>query len=180
VKSVRAAALFLTFLLWAAPAGRCLGEAKPWTGGMFMESCGFADAAFLPAAGCLSVGLFLEPLALPAFNPAVFAGMLLPVAPWQADALALRAGLELTLFDARLPWLYRTFYAALRWSPALGAGLLYRLDGSGLRFTLSASPLRIRAGDAVFTLCSPELLLDEQGRPQGWGAVLFQAALFRF
>ena len=177
---MRTAALLLTFLLWAATPGRCLGEAKPWTGGMFAESCGFADAALLPAAGCLSGGLFLEPLAFPAFNPAIFAGMLLPVAPFQADALCLRAGLALTLFDARLPWLRRTFYAALRWSPALGAGLLYRLDGSGLRFTLAASPLRVRAGDAVFTLCSPELLLDEQGRSQGWGAVLFQAALFLF
>ena len=147
---------------------------------MFVESCGFAEASFLPAAACLGAGLFLEPFALPAFNPAVFAGMLLPVAPYQADAFCLRAGLALTLFDARLPWLRRTFYAALRWSPALGAGLLCRLDGSGLRFTLAASPLRLRAGDAVFTLCGLELLLDEQGRPQGWGAVLFQAALFLF
>lgn len=123
---MRTVALLLAFLLWASSPARCVGEAKPWTGGMFVESCGFAEASFLPAAACLGAGLFLEPFALPTFNPAVFAGMLLPVAPFQADALCLRAG------------------------------------------------------DALFTLCSLELLLDEQGRPQGWGAVLFQAALFLF
>jgi hypothetical protein len=177
---MRAALLLLPLLLWAAPPARCLGEVKPWNGGFFVESCGFAEAAFLPPAACLSAGLFLEPLALPAGNPAVFAGILLPVAPCQAEDLTLRAGLALTLFDARLPWLLRTFYAALRWSPALGAGLLYRLDSAGLRFSLAASPLRLRAGDAIFTLCSPELLLDQRGGTRGWGLVLFQAALFLF
>jgi hypothetical protein len=176
----RTAVLLLTLLLSTAPPGRCLGEAKPWAGGFFVESGGFAEPSFLPAAGCLGAGLFLEPLALPALNPAVFAGVLLPVAPFQADDLSLRAGAMLTLFDARLPWLPQTFYAALRWSPALGAGLLYRLDGSELRFTLAVSPLRIRAGDAVFTIGSLELLIDAQGSGRGWGAVLFQAALFFF
>jgi hypothetical protein len=178
---MRAAAFLLALLLWAAPPARCLGgEARPWTGGLFVESCGFAEAAFLPPAACLSAGLFLEPLALRAVNPAVFVGILVPAAPCQGENLALRTGLALTLFDARLPWLLRTFYAALRWSPAIGAGLLYRLDGSGLRFTVAASPLRLRAGDAIFTLCSPELLLDEQAGIRGWGLVLFQAALFLF
>jgi hypothetical protein len=177
---MRNLALLLSLLLWAAPFGRCLGEAKPWAGGFFAESGGYAEPSFLPSATCLSAGLFLEPLALPALNPAVSAGILLPVAPYQADALVLRANLALTLFDARLSWLRRTFYAALAWSPAVGAGLLYRLDGSVFRFTLSASPLRLRAGDAVFTLCSPELLLDPQGSPRGWGLGLFQAALFLY
>jgi hypothetical protein len=177
---MRAAALFLTLLLLCAPPGRCLGEAKPWTGGFFVESGGYAEPSFLPPASCLGAGLFLEPLALRALNPALFAGVLFPVAPCQADVVALRAGLAMTLFDARLSWLQRTFYAALAWSPAFGAGLLYRPDGSSLRFALAASPLRLRAGDAVFTLCSPELLLDDRGSPRGWGLVLLQAALFLF
>jgi len=177
---MRTAVLFLTLLLSATPSGRCLGQAKPWAGGFFVESSGFAEPSLLPPAGCLGAGLFLEPLALPALNPAVFAGVLLPVAPYRAEDLSLRAGATLTLFDAPLPWLHQTFYAALRWSPALGAGLLYRFDGSALRFTLAASPLRIRAGDAVFTIGSLELLVDAQGSGRGWGAVLFQAALFFF
>lgn len=180
MRPMRNAALILSLLLWAAPCGRCLGEAKPWTGGFYTESGGYAEPSLLPAASCLSFGLFLEPLALPALNPAVFAGLLLPVAPFRPEALALRGGLTLTLFDARLSWLQRTFYAALAWSPALGAGLLYRPDGSVLRFALNAAPLRLRAGDALFTLCSPELLLDAQGSALGWGLVLFQAALFLY
>lgn len=177
---MRTAALLLAILLSAAPPGRCLGEARPWSGGLFLESSGYAEAAFLPAAACLGVGLFLEPLSLPALNPAAFAGLLLPVAPCRPDALCLRAGLALSLFEARLSWLRRTFYAALAWSPALGAGLLWRMDGSGLRFTLAASPLRLRAGDALFTIGGLELLLDAQGSALGWGLVLFQAALFLF
>jgi hypothetical protein len=177
---VRTAALFLTVLLAVPTHGRCLGQDKPWSGGFFLESSGYADPALLPAAGCLGTGLFLEPLAIPALNPCVLAGILLPVAPCRGDAAALRAALALTLFDARLGWLRRTFYAALAWSPALEAGLLYRTDGSCLRFTLAASALRLRAGDAMFTIGSLHLLLDGRGSPKGWGLVLFQAALFLY
>jgi hypothetical protein len=177
---MRTAAALLAVLLSAASPGHCLGALKPWSGGMYVESSGFADAAFLPAAGCLSAGLFLEPLALRAGNPALFAGILLPVAPYQAGAFCLRAGAALTLFDARLARLQETFYAALAWSPAVGAGLLYRIERPALRFTLAASPVRIRAGDALFTFGSLELLLDDRGGVCGWGAVLFQAALFLF
>jgi hypothetical protein len=177
---MRAAALFLAILIAAPSNGRCLGQAKPWTGGFFLESSGYADTAFLPAASCLGAGLFLEPLALPTLNPCLLTGILLPVAPCRRDAMAVRSALALTLFDARLSWLRRTFYASLAWSPALEAGLLYRADGSALRFTLAASPLRLRAGDGLFTLGSLGLLLDEQGSPRGWGLVLFQAALFLY
>ena len=177
---MRFAGVLLSLFLAAAAQGDCLGEAKPWAGGFSIETCGFSDTGLLPAAGCLSAGLFLEPFAWPAFNPAIFSGILLPVAPFQKEALALRLGAELTLFDTPAPWLRQAFYTALRWSPALGAGMLYRLDGSALRFTLAASPLRIRAGDAVFTLGGLELLFDAEGSARGWGAVVFKAALFLF
>jgi hypothetical protein len=171
---MRAALLLLPLLLWAAPPARCLGEAKPWNGGLFVESCGFAEAAFLPPAACLSAGLFLEPLALPAGNPAVFAGILLPVAPGQTGDLTLRAGLALTLFDARLPWLCAPLHrtpvepgagraCSTGWTarPALHAGRLPPACEPGTQSSRSA----------------PRAAVDKRGRPRGWGQST-QAALF--
>jgi len=156
-----------------------LGQDKPWFGGIYTQSSGYSTETGLPAAAWFGAGLFLEPFGFRALNPALAAGVLLPVSPFQAQAARLQVSAWLSLYDFELPLLKRTFYAALRWSPAVGAEYQLGLAHGDMSWALLAAPLRIRAGAAVVTLGEIQLFLRPEP-PQGWGVGLFQAMLFLF
>ena len=175
-------ALVLAAALLVLPAARApgLGTEKPWLGGVYAGTCGFSEPTGLPAAEYLAVGLFLEPFSLPALNLAAGGGFLLPLAPWGVDGVRLQLMGDLTIVDVPAPGLERIFYNSLCWSPGVGAELLVSLDFATASFALLVSPLRFRAGDGVFTLCSAHLFLEPGPALAGWGLTLFQASLFIF
>jgi hypothetical protein len=170
----------LLVLVLLLPAGRseALGARKPWWTGLYAGTCGFSEATGLPEAEYLATGIFIEPLSIRLLNPALFCGILLPIAPFQVEGVRFQFGGELTLVDLQARALKDYFYNTICFSPALGAEYLLSPDLRSASFDLSISPLRFRAGDGVFTVCSLHLFLDQGPRFGGWGLMLFKAALF--
>ena len=173
-------ASLLVVLLLLVPVGRgeALGAKKSWWIGLYAESCGFSEATRLPEAEYLATGVFCEPFSIRVFNPALFCGILLPIAPFQGEGVRFQLGGELTLIDLPAEALQDFFYNTICLSPALGAECLLKPDLSSALFDVIISPLRFRAGDGVFTLCSLHLFLEPGPRFGGWGFMLFKAALY--
>jgi hypothetical protein len=169
----------LYLLVWAFPANS-LGAEKPWFGGIYTSFRGFSEQTGLPAAEYMAVGLFAEPLAIHILNPALGIGLLLPLSPSTDGGLRLQLALDLTLADIPVSFLKNRFYLSSFWSPGLEAECLIPFDFDTARFALVGSPLRARSGDAVFTVASVALLLDQEARLKGWGITLFKASLFLF
>jgi hypothetical protein len=170
--------LFVLLVPGAAAGG--LGPAKPWYGGMYVQTSGYSESTGLPAASWFGAGVFFEPLDIPVLNPLLAAGLVLPVAPCRASATRLELTGELTLFDSRLPLLAWVSYAALRWSPAVGLDFQLSLADGESSWSLLAFPVRIRAGDAIFTLGGVQLFFQGRDPWEAWGVVLFKAMLFLF
>jgi hypothetical protein len=178
VRVSRLLTLLALVSLFTSPSAESLGTEKPWFGGLYAGTCGFSESTGLPAAEYCSVGLFIEPLSLPAFNPALHAGVLLPITPWDKRGVRWQLGGELSIFDLPAPRLKHLFYNEINWSPGTGAEALANLDFSAASVNVLIAPLRFRAGDGVFSLCTAHLVFDPAKGFAGWGITLFRAALF--
>ena len=164
--------------LFAPPPAEPLGAEKPWFGGLYAGTCGFSESTGLPAAEYWSIGLFVEPLSLPALNPALHAGILLPISPWDKTGVRWQLGGEISIFDLPVPGLKHLFYNEIHWSPGTGAEALASIDFSTVSVAVLIAPLRFRAGDGVFSICTGHLVIDPAEGFAGWGITLFRAALF--
>ena len=139
---------------------------------------GFSGDTGLPAAEYWSAGLFLEPLSLPVLNPALHAGVLLPISNWDRRGVRWQLGGELSVVEVPAPLLKPLFYNEINWSPGTGVEALVLPDFSAATAAVLIAPLRFRAGDGVFSLCAAYLLFELSEGYVGWGITLFRAALF--
>ena len=172
--------MIVIILLFPAVKSGALGTEKPWWIGIYAGTCGFSENTGLPEAEYLSAGIFVEPLSVHVFNPALKCGVIFPVAPCRKEGVLFQFGGELTLVDIPSSVLRDRFYAAMCISPAVGADYLVSTDFQSVSFDVSIAPLRFRAGDGVLTLCSLHVFIIESPGFEGWGLVLFEAALFLF
>jgi hypothetical protein len=172
--------LLLLSLLVSVKELSAVGADKPWFGGVYTGFCGFSKQTGLPAAEYLAIGLFAEPLSIPVLNPALFCGVLFPVAPPNTDGMRVQIAGELTIFDLPVSFLKNRFYITSSWSPGVGAQYLFAFDHRPSSFSALIAPFRVRVGDGVFTICSIELFLARGVGLQGWGFTLFKTSLFLF
>jgi hypothetical protein len=170
--------LIAVLLLLSVLQCRALGQNKSWWGGFYIGTAGFSRQSGLPDAEYLSFGLFAEPLDFRLFNPALFLGIITAIAPPQSDGLYYQLTGELTVFDLPTAALSKVFFESLCWSPGLAFECLLSRDLRDSAWTLLLSPLRVRAGDGVFTVCALQLFIEPPFAFGGWGIVLFRTALF--
>jgi hypothetical protein len=172
--------LLLLCLFFPANETCALGAEKPWFGGLYTGFCGFSEQTGLPAGEYLAAGLFAEPINIPALNPALLCGVLIPLSPANTGGMRVQVAGELTIVDLPVSFLKNRFYISSDWSPGVGAHYLFTFDSRASWFSVLIAPLRFRTGDAVFTVGSIELFIAANAGLQGWGFTLFKAALFLF
>jgi hypothetical protein len=170
--------LIAALLLLSGVRSHSLGHDKPWWGGLYVGTAGFSRQSGLPDSEYLSFGVFVEPLDIRMFNPALFLGTITAIAPPQPQGLRYQLTGELTLFDLPAATLSKFFFENLCWSPGLAVECLLSRDLGSSAWALLLSPLRIRTGDGLFTVCALQLFIEPPFAFGGWGIVLFRTALF--
>lgn len=176
-------AAFLPALAWARDGREYRGPGPFWWGGSYVASRGFASGSGLGEGEFLDLGLFIEPFQSRFLSPALAAGALLPLFPFEPAGARLWVGVDLVLFSLRrhpfavlvdqTSWLCPSL-GAYWLAPAFGAA-----GGDGGLVTFSAAPLRLRTGDARYSLLAPELV-SRGGGAVSWGLRVFELWYFLF
>jgi hypothetical protein len=147
-------------------------EDKPRLAGLSVSSEGFSSDSRLRPAEWISYSLFLDPLQLPVFNPALHIGLLFPLFPFAAGEAFINAEADITLFTG--PVFYAPIFGAYSaYAPALQAAVLIPVDSSQLLYSISFSPLRFKSGDASFGFFQTGFLFDSCLKYSGWRLALF-------
>ncbi len=167
--------LFFSFTASAAPR-------LPWTGGFVTSTRGFsASSEHLPGE-YLDLGIFLDPFQRSFLNPSASMRMVLPLFPLDTGRAMVALGLDLDLLSFRNHPLRSITAQASALSPALAASWSFRIQDGFLDgdLYLTAHILRLRTGDASYSLLSPELILDAGFNLTGWGLRLYDFSFFLF
>ena len=179
----RIQASVIAVLSLACLAAVAVAEPKPvWLGGTIIASRGFSADTGFAAGEYLEIGAFLDPMQAPAFDPILSMTVLLPLFPFDPSKALVGANLDLVLMSLKRHPFSGVVDQANRFCPSIGASWYFR-PGSPLAdgwLFLTAYPLRLRTGDALYSLLAPEWLLRGGSESMGWGLRVFEFAYFWF
>ncbi|OHD25812.1 MAG: hypothetical protein A2Y38_04975 [Spirochaetes bacterium GWB1_59_5] len=128
------------------------------------------------------MGVFLDPFQRPFLNPSASMRMIIPLFPLDTGRSMVAVGLDLDLMSFRNHPLRSIMAQTSALSPALAAAWSFRLQDGFLHgdLYLTAHLLRLRTGDASYSLLSPELILGDGFTLSGWGLRLYDFSFFLF
>lgn len=154
----------------------------PWSGGFVTSTRGFSESSGQPPGEYLDLGVFLDPFQRPFLNPSASVRMVIPLFPLDTGRSMVAVGLDLDLMSFRNHPLRSIMAQSSALSPALAAAWSFRLQDGLLHgdLYLAAHLLRLRTGDASYSLLSPELILGDGFTVTGWGLRLYDFSFFLF
>jgi len=170
-------ALSVTALLAVAAEPR-----SPWIGGSVVSARGFSESTGMPAGEYCDLGLFVEPFRLGFLNPSASVRFLTPLFPFRPGSSMVGLGLDVDLFSLRNHPLGGIMAQESALGPALAVSWAFE-PSRGLApgiLCVTAHVLRLRTGDARYSLLSPELVFEGGRELTGWGLRLFEFSYFLF